>query len=671
MNKKIIWKIALSYLLLLCLTTSCKHDDEEFNPAIIDAQVEELAQNVAAVINNISETFTQCDNSADFYQAALALKQMEGVEDVYESNDAVYVKFKGAGEISYLFPPAEEIEVDINSLTRRLPSKTRSSETSLNPQHIHGNFQSICVINQLHKDQRFKHCKDITSILEEHFGSYPIQFKVLDERSNTREFYENGLYNYDMIFLLTHGGYDEKSKLHWLLTGRELAYSEEAAYNEDLRRDLYKKLKENLKAQVQLGNKIGVGAVTETRDINGKKTKVAVYYEKISNQFLSNVTTRFNNNNAIVFNIACHSLRENNDIANSFINKGAACYIGYDDANSIGPMAGFEFFMSMLEGKTISDAIFFVPEQYKSQINSKGRRASLHAVYDSPEDDPITGITSSSKEDICMVSPEVLRILDESDENDFFFTLEGMMYVKDDSKNRYGFVISKKKDMSDYKILSKYTSYSTECEYDSFNQYSISIKQKLDKDDIELGETYYVAAYMYDGITYCVGEPVQFTAGSKGELGIFDLHGPVYSCTTGTVTRTFDRNGMWITHDGLGLWEIYRTIQRDSKGRIIKGIFDEDGNGETYKYNGAGRITEYNYCYFDDIVIDKYFYDEEGRMGYFIDDAGGLYDEEPVHTRCQIEDVDEYGNWTRRIEISTPGGEENVVTRTIQYYLEN
>lgn len=683
MNKKMIWRIIMYSFMVLCLTTSCKSDDDAVNLAITEAQVEQMTNNVVAVMDKISTKFSQCDNASDFYNAAVALKQMEGVKDVYESEGSVFVEFENSLEISYLFPPVDEEETLAASLERNISAKTRSDDAKLSSQHVHANMQSLCIVNQLYKDMKFKKNNDIIANLRTEYSRFPISFKVV-EGGISRQFFSDDLYNYDMVFLMTHGCYNEKTNLHWILTGQELYTSEEAVENEDLKWKNLDQLKEIMRNHVNLGAKIGIGVVTEKRLIGGREKNVVVYYEKISNEFISNMAASFTNENAIVFNVACQSLKGNDDMAQSFIKRGAACYIGYDESNSVGPRAGNSFFSSLLTGKSVFNAFFSIPSGYSYQYNKerieKGEKvyydASIKAVYANPQHDPLSGDVSSVKQNICLITPEVLQVTDECSDYIFRFTLEGMMYVKDASNNKYGFVISKNKDMSDCKILPGMrigiTADGASCIFDDHNQYSVSIKKRITKDDIELGETYYVAAYMFDGVDYCLSEPYQFTAGSRGELGIFDLHGPVSKCTwDGSVTRTFSPNGWWTSHDGILLGDVYMKTRRDGMGRIIFGQFDEDGNGEEYSYNAAGRITKYRYMFFDDLEEIQYFYDDQGRMSYSIDQVGGLYAEEPVHTRYEIQDVDEYGNWTRRVEIDTPSGEERVVTRTIQYYQEN
>ena len=266
--------------MVLCLTTSCKSDDDAVNLAITEAQVEQMTNNVVAVMDKISTKFSQCDNASDFYNAAVALKQMEGVKDVYESEGSVFVEFENSLEISYLFPPVDEEETLAASLERNISAKTRSDDAKLSSQHVHANMQSLCIVNQLYKDMKFKKNNDIIANLRTEYSRFPISFKVV-EGGISRQFFSDDLYNYDMVFLMTHGCYNEKTNLHWILTGQELYTSEEAVENEDLKWKNLDQLKEIMRNHVNLGAKIGIGVVTEKRLIGGREKNVVVYYEKM------------------------------------------------------------------------------------------------------------------------------------------------------------------------------------------------------------------------------------------------------------------------------------------------------------------------------------------------------------------------------------------------------
>lgn len=157
----------------------------------------------------------------------------------------------------------------------------------------------------------------------------------------------------------------------------------------------------------------------------------------------------------------------------------------------------------------------------------------------------------------------------------------------------------------------------------------------------------------------------------RGDLGIFDLKGPVKSFVFknqwGTTTRTFDRNGIWLTKDGQSLKQIYPNgIKRDNNGRLVKGIMDADGNGEEYYYNTTGRITKRSYHEFDTLEDNTYTYDANGKLLKMHVIEGGM-DAAPPYTEVyEIQATDKYGNWTKRI--TKIGTERSVVTRTITYY---
>ena len=141
--------------------------------------------------------------------------------------------------------------------------------------------------------------------------------------------------------------------------------------------------------------------------------------------------------------------------------------------------------------------------------------------------------------------------------------------------------------------------------------------------------------------------------GVKGELGLFELQGPVKKCTVsnewGSVVRTFDEQGFWLTHDGKALSQVYPGgIERDEYGRIIKGMIDEEGNGEDYTYNKFGKVQKYNCHIYDSIEEDIYTYDENGNLLKKHIELGGMDAEEPYDETYTDVVTDDQGNWTSR-----------------------
>lgn len=155
--------------------------------------------------------------------------------------------------------------------------------------------------------------------------------------------------------------------------------------------------------------------------------------------------------------------------------------------------------------------------------------------------------------------------------------------------------------------------------------------------------------------------------GVKGELGLFELQGPVKKCTIlndwGNVVRTFDEQGFWQTHDGKKLSEVYPGgIERDEYGRIIKGLVDKEGNGEEYSYNKFGKVLKYNCHIYDSIEEDVYTYDDNGNLLKKHIEMGGMDAEEPYDETYTNVVTDDKGNWTSR----KANGE--VQKRKIEYY---
>ena len=146
----------------------------------------------------------------------------------------------------------------------------------------------------------------------------------------------------------------------------------------------------------------------------------------------------------------------------------------------------------------------------------------------------------------------------------------------------------------------------------------------LDMTDLVPGTTYYYRAFVTcHGKTY-LGEVKQFTTekeGFYGELGLFELKGHVkeysYLSEDGYVlnTRTFDENGMWLTFDDVTINDIFPYgIQRDEYGRIVKGVFDTNGDHEEYYYDAKGRVTKYIQIYQDGGETHTIYYDESDTM---------------------------------------------------------
>lgn len=169
----------------------------------------------------------------------------------------------------------------------------------------------------------------------------------------------------------------------------------------------------------------------------------------------------------------------------------------------------------------------------------------------------------------------------------------------------------------------------------------------------------------------------------SGELGIFNLYGPVKSVVITNKTTmdgesweniekyTFDRNGYIQTFKDYNMTYFLANSERDAKRRLIK--ISYDGEIE-YRYDDLGRLvyeSETDGQFFDTEL--EYEYDEIGYVktmrkvgSYFTnpDEEDGYTD---IVINCTVLQCDEYGNWIKRKDIYNNGWSV-IITRTISYY---
>ena len=153
----------------------------------------------------------------------------------------------------------------------------------------------------------------------------------------------------------------------------------------------------------------------------------------------------------------------------------------------------------------------------------------------------------------------------------------------------------------------------------------------------------------------------------RGELGIFDLRGPVKTCKWKNVhgesgTYTFSEDGFWLTKNGQSIKKLLvEGIERDRSGRIVVGHFEF--YEENYTYNKQGLVT--SVCC-DGACTDR-TYDDDGfvvkEVVSYPLEMGAEDDEvETEIFNYTIVEKDEVGNWTKR---KCRQGSE---TRTFEYY---
>ena len=138
---------------------------------------------------------------------------------------------------------------------------------------------------------------------------------------------------YGVIFMITHGVYCKRNNHHWFLTG-EIALWDKTSYRKW--------------TDAWCTDRVAIGYLKEfwRNVVYGSSVKFNVPYLCFSEEFIKNEMNPFCNN-SILFNTACQSLKNNENVWAAFKTKGLGCYLGYTDDNTKGKEAGCVFIENM------------------------------------------------------------------------------------------------------------------------------------------------------------------------------------------------------------------------------------------------------------------------------------------------------------------------------------
>ena len=201
-------------------------------------------------------------------------------------------------------------------------------------------------------------------------------------------------------------------------------------------------------------------------------------------------------------------MKENDNMAQAFEERGAGCYLGYDDPDRRGADAGRHFFAHLLIGRSISGAYTAMPDWSKEDkfyLDEKGeiyndRPSGKKTLECNPK-----LIIYPSNSLLCITHPTTLPVQEMTDGN----KLIGQMKAANISgvyENMYvGFQLSTYSNMSQAELKApEYINYDPSTLYWTW-------EKTLDENDLQPNTTYYYRAYMNDGFSNCYGEIKSFT----------------------------------------------------------------------------------------------------------------------------------------------------------------
>jgi len=484
------------------------------NLSFKDVDENQVAKDIVSVSEAITPLYNSCSSPLELSEYLPTIQSIIGVEDAYICNQALYVKIRDWGNLSFYYPIKESISgdgINIPSLSRnRAASSTINNE---NDEHQQTEALKACVVNQQYRDDNRKWFQKTASIFTACYGYMGIDTITINMPSP--EFFQKEMFNYDILFIKTHGGYDKKNNLHWLLTGEEL-FSRDPKYGltdtqiGSLKNTLFLRLRHLTYSP----RKMSFSWIPERR--NGDS--IHVLYTKISEEYIRSSKNQFRNaGSAIVFNTACESMMDNPNMEKAFEKRGAGCYLGYDDTNYIGAHAGIHFFARLLVGKSVYSAFETLPDSCKSQVFYIDEKNTIY--HDKPSGKKTVKCTPNLKPDslisnLCIIHPETTSAEELYEDDNLSICLKGGIKIYPFFADLYllgntelGFELSTSSDMKqDFHHLGE----NDGVEYKAETPY-LNIELTLDNSNLKPNTTYYYRAYMNDGYSNCYGEIKSFT----------------------------------------------------------------------------------------------------------------------------------------------------------------
>ena len=517
---KFILKMLLFAALVAPWASCCKSDDNVPDEGKDEDPYMEVCEHVCDIGNQIATLHETCSSIAELSQHIDEIKQMENVEDVYTTNTTMFVRVKDFGVISYSYFPKRE-PLAAPTQARRIKMSSTRTDSDEEVDHLLLGLESA-VISVWFKGIE----EDCADIISKALGSCKI--KTVPKEPNI-DFFQYNIFDYDVVYVDTHGMWDPKEKLHWLITTEEPTADEEAIYNSTLKKDKLYKFKDIDRDQ------LSIGYVDEDRD--GKRSSVP--YFRISEKFIDNSTKDFKKKGkSICFITSCQTMMggelteidhdiKNPSMAKIFEKKGAGVYLGFDESNSVGHYSAMFFFTRLASGMSIERAFNTLTDDVVHDSGSEeitlsnGKKVIRNYVADLLPDYSDGNKKMSSS---CITQPVLGEMENNSTEIELNYVLKATsplyldalvnyssgveQYLKsqyfDRSQFSWGFQIS---DNENFSVLLNPQAQDS----GSYNNNVVTDIQSLSSIDLKTNTAYYYRGFFYDGQEYYYTKTGQFT----------------------------------------------------------------------------------------------------------------------------------------------------------------
>ena len=484
---------------------------------------EKAEQNFVSAMPVVFSVIDDCETIGDVESRIDEIKNAEGVAGAWSDGHQLYVSIAEGEVYSFHYNHDTSIEDaavrDASEQARALIDKMRNTVGER-----YTGIKAVIANQQNYDENRESYITDYYAPLKEAFEKCGFRADYVtdpdvdffyDKCSTPTNAEHLNIYDYDIIFLITHGSYRDKRYLdeennewgYYGLKGHSIVTSDVLI---EIPKDnaidwvnAYQTIhtwRNNHNYNDATDLEIAIGFTSE------KKNDIwyHVGHPSLSEYFFSNIAAgTFTNPNSIMFNTACQSLMDENEGEHSFsfaeqlTKRNLGVYIGYDESNEEGKKAGYHMFNSMLNGMSLHQACSTLSEEERhDNMDEDGRQfiANLRIYPDNnpealklflypPYTEPVDNKTVTSSYEAnkyvevvgytTTLDPKVLTYGFEYDTNELFTSPKQATHVK-------------------YKVIKE-----------SGNKDNVQFNGRLT--ELAPNQIYYFRAYTYDGENYNYG----------------------------------------------------------------------------------------------------------------------------------------------------------------------
>lgn len=354
---------------------------------------EELAKhNFVTAMPQVFSAIGDCETIADVEKKIDQIKNTEGVVDAWSDGHQLYVSIAEGETIKFHF--SHDVESEDSSIENDVAQTRAMISDMANIIKAKDSPLKVLIANQEYRNKNRDWSKLFDPLIVDFkkcgVSVYPLDGPTVDF------FYDNSdnpedphFFDYDVIFLVTHGGYCHLRQyvngilswteyLHDIVTSDEILVVDKKSDNwwED-NYDSFKEWRDNSIFKDATDEQINFTFIPERR--TSKFGSVSwVLYPVLTERFFQDIAVgKFHNPKSILFNTACQSMKGNDGFADHLFSHGLGVYIGYSETDYFGPETGTNLFRKMLLNHSLDKAIDDLPDYQKCETIDNIKNSDL------------------------------------------------------------------------------------------------------------------------------------------------------------------------------------------------------------------------------------------------------------------------------------------------------